>query len=112
MIRPGLPLWRNGRRGRLKICWPQGRAGSSPARGTTFPSDNVREGPGDAGISPQILTLRPAHRPGLSEVTVGIHPICWYLCWHLGRTNAATAVVVMEIARYMTAARARNGQTP
>ena len=25
-----------GRRGRLKICCPQGRAGSSPARGTSF----------------------------------------------------------------------------
>src|ERR1700743_2650808 len=29
-----VPLWRNGRRGRLKICCPHGRAGSSPARGT------------------------------------------------------------------------------
>ena len=29
-----LPLWWNGRRGRLKICCSQGRAGSSPARGT------------------------------------------------------------------------------
>src|SRR5205823_2501973 len=29
------PLWRNGRRGRLKICCLHGRAGSSPARGTT-----------------------------------------------------------------------------
>ncbi len=30
----GKPQWRNGRRGRLKICCPQGRAGSSPAWGT------------------------------------------------------------------------------
>ncbi len=29
-----VPHWRNGRRGRLKICCPQGRAGSSPAWGT------------------------------------------------------------------------------
>jgi hypothetical protein len=28
------PLWRNGRRGRLKICCSQGRGGSSPSRGT------------------------------------------------------------------------------
>ena len=28
------PQWRNGRRDRLKICCPQGRAGSSPAWGT------------------------------------------------------------------------------
>ena len=30
-----MPLWRNGRRGRLKICCSQGRGGSSPSRGTT-----------------------------------------------------------------------------
>ncbi len=30
-----LPLWRNGRRDRLKICYPYGCAGSNPARGTT-----------------------------------------------------------------------------
>ena len=42
MIRPPFvffasePPWRNGRRGRLKICCPQGRAGSSPAGGTMF----------------------------------------------------------------------------
>ncbi len=38
MMRPALrePLWRNGRRGRLKICCWQQRAGSSPARGTTL----------------------------------------------------------------------------
>src|ERR1700730_15686813 len=29
-----MPLWRNGRRGRLKICCSQGRGGSSPSRGT------------------------------------------------------------------------------
>jgi hypothetical protein len=29
-----VPLWRNGRRGRLKICCSQGRGGSSPSRGT------------------------------------------------------------------------------
>jgi hypothetical protein len=28
------PQWRNGRRDRLKICYPQGCAGSSPAWGT------------------------------------------------------------------------------
>ena len=28
-----LPGWRNGRRAGLKIPWPQGRAGSSPAPG-------------------------------------------------------------------------------
>ena len=33
------PLWWNGRRGRLKICCLQGRAGSSPARGTTASAD-------------------------------------------------------------------------
>src|ERR1700704_3511759 len=33
MFRP-MPQWRNGRRGRLKICCLQGRAGSSPAWGT------------------------------------------------------------------------------
>jgi hypothetical protein len=31
---PPVPQWRNGRRGRLKICCLQGRAGSSPAWGT------------------------------------------------------------------------------
>ncbi len=34
MFRPK-PQWRNGRRGRLKICCRQRRAGSSPAWGTT-----------------------------------------------------------------------------
>ena len=29
-----LPGWRNGRRGRLKICCPQGRVGSIPTPGT------------------------------------------------------------------------------
>ena len=29
-----LPLWWNGRHGRLKICCPQGREGSSPSEGT------------------------------------------------------------------------------
>ncbi len=29
-----MPRWRNGRRDRLKICWPQGHVGSSPSRGT------------------------------------------------------------------------------
>ena len=33
MYRP-VPQWRNGRRGRLKICCLKGRAGSSPAWGT------------------------------------------------------------------------------
>jgi D-alanyl-D-alanine carboxypeptidase len=32
--RAELPLWRNGRRDRLKICCSQGRGGSSPSRGT------------------------------------------------------------------------------
>ena len=32
-----LPVWRNGRRSRLKICRPQKRAGSSPATGTISP---------------------------------------------------------------------------
>ena len=31
-----LPVWRNGRRDRLKICFPQGSGGSSPSTGTTF----------------------------------------------------------------------------
>ena len=30
----GRPGWRNGRRGRLKICCPQGRVGSIPTPGT------------------------------------------------------------------------------
>jgi hypothetical protein len=30
-----MPGWRNGRRARLKICCPRGRAGSSPALGTS-----------------------------------------------------------------------------
>ncbi len=34
------PQWRNGRRGRLKICCLQGRAGSSPAWGTIGFLDN------------------------------------------------------------------------
>ena len=38
----GLPLWRNGRRGRLKICCLHGRAGSSPARGTRLRPDGLR----------------------------------------------------------------------
>ena len=29
-----MPWWRNGRRGRLKICCQQWRGGSSPPRGT------------------------------------------------------------------------------
>ena len=29
-----MPWWRNGRRGRLKICCQQWREGSSPSRGT------------------------------------------------------------------------------
>jgi Flp pilus assembly protein TadD len=33
------PRWRNGRRGRLKICWPKGRVGSSPTRGTKASTD-------------------------------------------------------------------------
>ena len=32
-----VPACRNGRRGRLKICWWQHRAGSSPAAGTKTP---------------------------------------------------------------------------
>lgn len=31
-----MPLWRNGRRGRLKISFPYGSAGSSPVRGTNM----------------------------------------------------------------------------
>lgn len=31
-----LPVWRNGRRDRLKICFPQGSGGSSPSTGTTL----------------------------------------------------------------------------
>ena len=31
-----MPLWRNGRRDRLKICYLHGCAGSSPARGTNI----------------------------------------------------------------------------
>ena len=38
-----LPVWRNGRRDRLKICFPQGSGGSSPSTGTTFKNrDNLR----------------------------------------------------------------------
>src|SRR5207244_12569327 len=35
------PLWRNGRRGRLKICFSQGSGGSSPSRGTSGDSRKV-----------------------------------------------------------------------
>ena len=40
MFRPA-PQWRNGRRGRLKICCLQGRAGSSPAWGTISEQSEV-----------------------------------------------------------------------
>ncbi len=36
MLTPATPPgWWNGRHGALKMLWPQGRAGSSPALGTT-----------------------------------------------------------------------------
>ena len=31
-----VPVWRNGRRYRLKICCPTGRGGSSPSTGTSY----------------------------------------------------------------------------
>lgn len=34
--RTTLPAWRNGRRDRLKICYPEGCGGSSPSAGTTL----------------------------------------------------------------------------
>ncbi len=37
-----LPGWRNGRRGRLKICCPQGRVGSIPTPGTKWRSIDRR----------------------------------------------------------------------
>ncbi len=39
------PEWRNGRRGGLKIRWPQGRVGSTPSSGTS--------------------TIHPAKKPGI-----------------------------------------------
>jgi hypothetical protein len=33
---PPVPVWRNGRRDRLKICFPQGSGGSSPSTGTNL----------------------------------------------------------------------------
>src|SRR5579859_4193877 len=40
-----VPQWWNGRRGRLKICCPRGRAGSSPAWGTNYLLFDVRDCP-------------------------------------------------------------------
>ncbi len=37
-----MPGWRNGRRYRLKICWPIGRVGSSPTPGTTNKEPDVK----------------------------------------------------------------------
>ena len=37
-----MPAWWNGRHWRLKISWPYGRAGSSPAAGTTFDPEKHR----------------------------------------------------------------------
>ena len=36
LSRTTLPAWRNGRRDRLKICYPEGCGGSSPSAGTTL----------------------------------------------------------------------------
>ena len=37
MLKQAMPEWRNGRRGGLKIRWPQGCVGSTPSSGTNFP---------------------------------------------------------------------------
>src|SRR6478736_774555 len=37
------PVWRNGRRDRLKLGCPQGRVGSTPTTGTTELSERVQE---------------------------------------------------------------------
>ena len=52
MFRP-VPQWRNGRRGRLKICCLQGRAGSSPAWGTNNFSSEL-----EARLSASALDLK------------------------------------------------------
>ena len=36
MLKVARPEWRNGRRGGLKIRWPQGCVGSTPSSGTSF----------------------------------------------------------------------------
>ena len=61
-------MWRNGRRYRLKICCPFGRAGSSPAiRTTFFPTRDVR--------APEIAT-----RLSLNSVTRRLPAIAQGLC--------------------------------
>src|SRR6516164_8294522 len=51
------PQWRNGRRGRLKICCAKARAGSSPAWGTTFRIGSSPWRSADRGA----LMLRPLY---------------------------------------------------
>src|SRR5690348_2205820 len=57
-----VPLWRNGRRGRLKICCLHGRAGSSPARGTSNPA-SLAANKGQR----QSLLLAPSSRSSFSD---------------------------------------------
>jgi hypothetical protein len=67
-----VPQWRNGRRGRLKICCSQERAGSSPAWGTTSSFASVRTCPLKPRIHLTNLVALAVHSSQRYAVA------CWY----------------------------------
>ncbi len=95
-------LWRNGRRCRLKICCPYGRAGSSPARPTIslFPSrksaksENGCEKAAVLKVSQKHLSIQT-----LMPRTNNIKKICTHYFLNNTSSTASIRLVVLKTTK-------------